>query len=179
MQQGPPEYPSSVNRSRLPVAALGLPVVAMLLAACSLAGVRPSASPLFPEQPSPPAASAPGSAAPTPRPSSPAGVLSAGEAIARQDELDGRRITVEAGYWADGSIQLLSDLFMESYPPQVPRDQSLILRGRVPATILAQLEHAGPGYANVTWGWVTVTGILRAGAQRVPPILELETIGVS
>lgn len=160
-----------------PGVVLGLLVMAALLAACSAAGARPSTSPIFPEQPSPSGPVASGSPATSPSP--PRGALSASEVIARQVELDGRRITVEAGYWADGSIQLLSDVFMESYPPQVPRDQSLILRGKVPATILAQLEHAGPGYANVTWGWVTVTGIVHAGAERVPPILELETIGAS
>jgi len=145
----------------------------LVLAACSAAGGRPSATPLFPDQPGPSS-----SAVATPRPSA-TGTLSASEAIARQLELDGQRVTVASGYWSDGSIQLLSDVMMESYPPQVPRDQSLILRGKVPATILAQLEHAGPGYADVTWGQVTVTGILHAGAARVPPILELETIGIS
>ena len=171
--------PSSKNRFPPPLGALGLLVAAALLTACSAAGARPSASPLFPDGPSPSGPTVAGPATASPRQSPTQGALSASEVIAHQVELDGTRITVAAGYWADGSIQLLSDVFMESYPPQVPRDQSLILRGKVPPTILAQLERAGPGYADVTWGWVTVTGILRAGSERVPPILELETIGVS
>ncbi|MGZ6260214.1 MAG: hypothetical protein ACXWPO_04290 [Candidatus Limnocylindrales bacterium] len=156
---------------RGPVAAL---LALLLVGACSATGGHATSSPIFPVQPSP---SAPGASVPG-RPS-PTGAISVGEAIARQVELDGRRVTVEAGYWSDGSVQLLSDVLLESYPPQVPRDASLILKGKVPATILGQLEHAAPGNADVTWGQVVVTGVLHAGSERVPPILDLETIGLS
>lgn len=166
---------------RLAPLLVALLLLAPMAAACSAVGgasSSPTSAPATTASDTPaslPAAPS-GSATALPATPSPSGAISVDEAIARQAELDGRRVTIAAGFWTDGTLQLLSDRFMESYPPQVSRTQSITVEGTVPAAVLARLEHAAPGYAQVTWGQVIASGVLRAGSEHVPPILDLESI---
>ena len=65
----------------------------------------------------------------------------------RASELDGETVTVRSSYWSDGERQYLSDIMMESYPPQIPTDQAVILVGQLPAEVFDALNHADPSFA--------------------------------
>lgn len=97
----------------------------------------------------------------------------------RADDLDGETVIVRSNYWSDGQGQYLSDIMMESYPPQIPKDQAVMLDGPMPADVLAGLTHADPSYADVTWGQVEVTGRVRAGDELRLEIVEVRVIGTS
>lgn len=90
----------------------------------------------------------------------------------RAAELDGQTVTVRSSYWSNGEAQYLSDILMESYPPQIPVDMAVILDGEMPESVLELLNHADPGFATVTWGDVDVTGTVRVDGDNVR--LEIE-----
>lgn len=86
--------------------------------------------------------------------------------------LDGETVTVRSTYWSNGETQYLSDILMESYPPQIPTDQAIILLGEMPAEVLATLDQADPSFAQITWGEVEITGVVHAGEQVELEIVE-------
>jgi predicted small secreted protein len=81
----------------------------------------------------------------------------------RASDLDGETVTVRSSYWSDGQTQYLSDIMMESYPPQIPVDQAVILVGELPSEVFDALNHADPSFAQITWGEVEITGRVVAG----------------
>jgi hypothetical protein len=83
------------------------------------------------------------------------------------DELQGTVVTVRSNYWNDGDRQYLSDIMMESYPPQIPFDQAVILLGDMPESVLELLNHAGEGLAPVVWGEVDITGEVSVEGDEV------------
>lgn len=95
----------------------------------------------------------------------------------RANDLDGETVIVRSNYWSDGQGKYLSDIMMESYPPQIPRDQAVALDGQMPADVLDNLTHADPGFADVTWGQVEVTGRVHAGDELRLEIIEARIIG--
>jgi hypothetical protein len=93
----------------------------------------------------------------------------------RASELDGETVTVRSNYWSNEDGQYLSDIMMESYPPQIPFDQAVILDGEVPEPVLDMLTSAEPSFAQVTWGEVEVTGVVSVDGDEVH--LEITEIG--
>lgn len=85
----------------------------------------------------------------------------------RASDLDGEVVTVRSTYWSNENGQYLSDIMMESYPPQIPFDQAVILDGVVPDSVLDQLTTADPSFAAVTWGEVEVTGVVSVNGDEV------------
>jgi hypothetical protein len=94
----------------------------------------------------------------------------------RASELDGETVTVRSSYWSDGETQYLSDIMMESYPPQIPVDQAVVLVGELPAEVLDALNHADPSFSQVTWGEVEITGRVLAGDEARLEIVEARVI---
>ena len=90
----------------------------------------------------------------------------------RASELDGETVTVRSSYWSDGETQYLSDILMESYPPQIPTDQAVILVGELPAEVFDALNHADPSFAQITWGEVEITGQVHADGELRLEIVE-------
>ncbi|HEX2283031.1 MAG TPA: hypothetical protein VHG52_14830, partial [Thermomicrobiales bacterium] len=71
-------------------------------------------------------------------------VLSVETLRERASELDGETVTVRSNYWSNAEGQYLSDIMMESCPPQIPFDQAVILDGEVPQSVLDMLTTADP-----------------------------------
>ena len=94
----------------------------------------------------------------------------------RASEVDGEVVTVRSNYWSNEDGQYLSDIMMESYPPQIPFDQAVILHGEVPESVLDMLTTAEPSFATVTWGEVDVTGEVSVDGEDVH--LEISDIAV-
>lgn len=94
-------------------------------------------------------------------------VLNVTEVRERADELDGKTVTVRSSYWSNADGQYLSDIMMESYPPQIPFDHAIILTGDIPQEVLDQLDHAEAPYAEITWGLVEVTGELSVDGDEI------------
>ena len=90
----------------------------------------------------------------------------------RASDLDGETVTVRSSYWSDGQTQYLSDIMMESYPPQIPVDQAVILVGELPSEVFDALNHADPSFAQITWGDVEITGRVVAGEHVQLEIVE-------
>ncbi|MBA2452969.1 MAG: hypothetical protein H0V47_07345 [Chloroflexia bacterium] len=90
----------------------------------------------------------------------------------RASDLDGETVTVRSSYWSDGQTQYLSDIMMESYPPQIPVDQAVILVGELPSEVFDALNHADPSFAQITWGEVEITGRVVAGEHVQLEIVE-------
>lgn len=90
----------------------------------------------------------------------------------RASDLDGETVTVRSSYWSDGQTQYLSDIMMESYPPQIPVDQAVVLVGELPSEVFDALNHADPSFAQITWGEVEITGRVVAGAHVQLEIVE-------
>jgi hypothetical protein len=85
----------------------------------------------------------------------------------RAAELDGETVTVRAYYWSNADAQYLSDILMESYPPQIPYDLAVILNGEMPEPVLEMLNHADSAFAPIVWGEVEVTGTVRVDGDDV------------
>ena len=94
----------------------------------------------------------------------------------RASDLDGETVTVRSNYWSDGETQYLSDIMMESYPPQIPKDQAVTLVGEMPADVLAGLDHAEPSFAPVTWGMVEITGQVHVDGELRLEIVEARLV---
>lgn len=95
----------------------------------------------------------------------------------RASELDGETVTVRSSYWSDGKRRYLSDIMMESYPPQIPVDQAVVLVGELPAEVLDALNHSDPSFAQVTWGEIEITGRVQAGDELRLEIVEARIVG--
>jgi hypothetical protein len=117
--------------------------------------------------------------APTaPGPSSnPGAAIDVDELLAAAAAKDGQVVRVTGNFLADeGSAQLCSVL-MESYPPQC--GGGVRLTGEVPADTLAALESTKePDLKKMWWGYVTVTGTLRAAGADGRPVIELSEISL-
>jgi len=81
--------------------------------------------------------------------------------------LDGRVVTVRSSYWSDGERQYLSDIMMDSYPPQIPFDRAVILEGEMPESVLDMLTHADESFAPIIWGEVDITGEVHVDGDEV------------
>jgi hypothetical protein len=97
----------------------------------------------------------------------PVEILNVERLRAQASELDGSVVTVRSNYWSDGERQYLSDILMESYPPQIPFDQAVILDGEMPDSVLEMLTHADASFAPVVWGEVDITGEVRVVGDEV------------
>jgi hypothetical protein len=97
----------------------------------------------------------------------PVEILNVESLRAQAASLDGQVVTVRSNYWSDGERQYLSDIMMESYPPQIPFDQSVILDGEMPESVLDMLTHADEPLAPVVWGEVDITGEVRVEGDEV------------
>lgn len=95
----------------------------------------------------------------------------------QSSSLDGETVTVRSNYWTDGETQYLSDILMESYPPQIPVDQAVILSGELPSDVFDALTHADPSFAQVSWGEVEITGRVSSGEQVRLEISEARIVG--
>ena len=82
-------------------------------------------------------------------------------------ELDGQVVTVRSNYWSRDDSQYLSDIMMESYPPQIPFDLAVILDGEMPESVLDLLTSADDVSPAVVWGEVDVTGEVRVDGDDV------------
>ena len=83
------------------------------------------------------------------------------------EELDGTVVTVRSNYWSDGDRQYLSDILMESYPPQIPIDQAVVLHGEMPESMLEMLNRAEDAPSPVIWGEVDITGEVSIDGDEV------------
>lgn len=92
-------------------------------------------------------------------------------------DLEGETVAVRSMYWSDGDTQYLSDILMESYPPQIPTDQAVILVGKMREDVLDTLNQADPSVAQITWGEVEVTGRVVVGEQVQLVIVEAWIVG--
>lgn len=82
-------------------------------------------------------------------------------------ELDGTVVSVRSNYWSDGDRQYLSDIMMESYPPQIPFDQAVVLHGDMPESVLELLNRAEESSPPVIWGEVDITGEVSINGDEV------------
>jgi hypothetical protein len=82
-------------------------------------------------------------------------------------ELDGQIVNVRSSYWSNGEQQYLSDIMMESYPPQIPFDLAVILDGEMPESVLDLLTRADDVSPQVVWGEVDITGEVHADGEDV------------
>ena len=82
-------------------------------------------------------------------------------------DLDGQVVTVRSNYWSDGDRQYLSDIMMESYPPQIPFDMAVILEGDFPESVLDLLTRADDVSPAIVWGEVDITGEVRVDGDEV------------
>lgn len=82
-------------------------------------------------------------------------------------DLDGQVVTVRSNYWSREDQQYLSDILMESYPPQIPFDLAVVLDGEMPESVLDLLTHADDVSPSVVWGEVDVTGEVRVDGDDV------------
>jgi hypothetical protein len=97
----------------------------------------------------------------------PVEILNIGSLREQADSLDGQVVTVRSNYWSDGDRQYLSDIMMESYPPQIPFDQAVILDGEMPESVMDMLTHADDAFSPVIWGEVDITGQVRVEGDEV------------
>lgn len=97
----------------------------------------------------------------------PVEILTVESLRAQASALDGKVVTVRSNYWSDGERQYLSDIMMESYPPQIPFDQAVILIGEMPQSVLEMLNHADASFPPVVWGEVDITGEVRVDGDEV------------
>ena len=129
---------------RIPLVAIAL---VLLLAACGSddAGTDPTSTP----------------------DDTPVGILNVENLRAQAADLDGTQVTVRSNYWSDGERQYLSDIMMESYPPQIPFNQSVVLDGDIPEAVLEMMTHAEDSFAPIVWGEVEITGEVRVDGDEV------------
>ena len=85
----------------------------------------------------------------------------------RASDLDGEVVTVRSNYWSNEDGQYLSDIMMESYPPQIPFDMAVVLDGNVPDPVLDMLTTAESPSPPVTWGEVEITGEVSVDGDEV------------
>lgn len=97
----------------------------------------------------------------------PVAVHSAESLREQADELEGQVVTVRSSYWSDGERQYLSDILMESYPPQIPFDQAVVLNGEMPDSVLEQLNRADETSPAVVWGEVEIVGEVHVDGDAV------------
>ena len=88
---------------------------------------------------------------------------------------DGKRVIVSGSFVGTPQGQVLSELLLESYPPQAG-GATIELAGQLPQEVLDVLESTSdePDLVPVTWGQVEVIGTFRAEAGA----LEVEQIRV-
>lgn len=134
--------------------------LAVVVAACGTGAASPAA-------PSPPATA----------PSPPATAIDT-DALLGDASLDGRSVRVAGFFLATGDVASLCSVVLESYPPQCGGG-TVRITGEVPADVIAALDRTNdPALAQATWGWVEVTGTLRAAGPSGAPTIELASIRV-
>ena len=150
---------------RLPAATWLAALLALAVIACAGAATSP------PTTQAP--ASPPGSA---PAPSPGLGALDPDALMAAAGDLDGQAVRVAGFFLATGDTARLCSVVLESYPPQCG-GATIRLTGQVPAGVLDGLDKTTePGLTQATWGWVNVTGTVRASGPDGLPVLEIATI---
>ncbi len=94
------------------------------------------------------------------------------------NEYDGKMVEVQGAFWSDGAEQYLTDVLMESYPPQISKTSAILLIGEIPTSVLDQLEHSEPPFGDVIWGSVIVTGLVQLDSETGRASLDVHSIEV-